>query len=212
MIIAIDGPAAAGKGTLALRLAGHFRLPYLDTGLLYRAVGRRMLEHRLDPDDAVAAAGIASTLDPDTLGDPTLRGREAGEIASRVGVHAEVRRALLAFQRDFARRPGGAVLDGRDIGTAVCPEADVKIFVTATPEVRAQRRTNELASKGRPVEYERILREIRERDARDSGRAAAPMKMAADAHLLDTTDKDIETAFRAAVDIIERAKAGRGQA
>jgi cytidylate kinase len=212
MIIAIDGPAAAGKGTLASRLAGHFGLPYLDTGLLYRAVGRRMLEGQLDPDDAIAAAGVARMLDHETLGDPSLRGREAGEIASRVGVHAEVRQALLAFQRDFARRPGGAVLDGRDIGTAVCPEADVKIFVTASPEVRARRRTAELAAKGRPVDYERILSEIRERDARDSGRAAAPMKMAADAHLLDTTDKDIETAFRAAVDIIERAKAGRGQA
>jgi CMP/dCMP kinase len=212
MIIAIDGPAAAGKGTLAARLAGHFGLPYLDTGLLYRAVGRRMLEGQLDPDDAAAAARVASGLDPATLADPTLRGREAGEIASRVGVHAEVRRALLAFQRDFARQPGGAVLDGRDIGTAVCPEADVKIFVTASPEVRARRRTAELAAKGRPVDYERILSEIHERDARDSGRAAAPMKMAADAHLLDTTDKDIETAFRAAVDIIERAKAGRGQA
>jgi cytidylate kinase len=212
MIIAIDGPAAAGKGTLAARLAGHFGLPYLDTGLLYRAVGRRMLEGRLDPDDAAAAAGVARLLDPATLADPTLRGREAGEIASRVGVHAEVRRVLLAFQRDFARRPGGAVLDGRDIGTAVCPEADVKIFVTASPEVRARRRTAELAAKGRPVDYERILSEIHERDTRDSGRAAAPMKMAADAHLLDTTDKDIETAFRAAVDIIERAKAGRGQA
>jgi len=141
-----------------------------------------------------------------------LRGREAGEIASRVGVHAEVRQTLLAFQRDFASRLGGAVLDGRDIGTAVCPEADVKIFVTASPEVRARRRTAELAGKGRPVEYDRILGEIRDRDARDSGRAAAPMKMAADAHLLDTTDKDIETAFRAAVDIIERAKARRGQA
>jgi cytidylate kinase len=212
MIIAIDGPAAAGKGTLASRLAGHFGLPYLDTGLLYRAVGRRMLEGQLDPDDAAAAARVASGLDPATLADPTLRGREAGEIASRVGVHAEVRRALLAFQRDFARQPGGAVLDGRDIGTAVCPQADVKIFVTASPEVRARRRTAELAAKGRPVDYERILGEIHERDARDSGRAAAPMKMAADAHLLDTTDKDIETAFRAAVDIIERAKAGRGQA
>jgi cytidylate kinase len=212
MIIAIDGPAAAGKGTLAARLAVHFGLPYLDTGLLYRAVGRRMLERQLDPDDASAAGGVARTLDMRALDDPTLRGREAGEIASRVGVHAEVRQALLAFQREFAHRPGGAVLDGRDIGTAVCPAADVKLFVTASPEVRARRRTAELAAKGRSIDYERILGEIRERDARDSGRATAPLKMAADAHLLDTTDKDIETAFRAAVDIIERAKAGRGQA
>jgi CMP/dCMP kinase len=212
MIIAIDGPAAAGKGTLASRLAQHFGLPYLDTGLLYRAVGRTMIEHAFDPDDAVAAGRVARALDAGMLADPSLRGHEAGEVASRVGVHAEVRDALLAFQRAFAQRPGGAVLDGRDIGTAVCPTADVKLFVTASPEVRARRRTNELVAKGRVVDYERILGEIRERDARDSGRAAAPLKMAADAHLLDTTDKDIEAAFRAAVDIIDRAKARRGQA
>src|SRR5579872_2670942 len=212
MIIAIDGPAAAGKGTLASRLAQHFGLPYLDTGLLYRAVGRAMSELRLDPDDPVAAAKVARSLDAGMLADPSLRGHEAGEVASRVGVHAEVRQALLAYQRAFAERPGGAILDGRDIGTAVCPKADVKLFVTARPEVRARRRTDELRAKGRSVDYERILGEIRERDARDSGRAAAPLKMAADAHLLDTTDKDIEAAFRAAVDIIERAKARVGQA
>src|SRR6476646_6997387 len=212
MIIAIDGPAAAGKGTLAARLAGHYGLPHLDTGLLYRAVAHVMVARGLDVDDATAAAAVARTIDLSDLSDRALRGHTAGDFASRVAVHAEVRNALLAFQQRFAGRPGGAVLDGRDIGTAVCPEADVKIFVTASPEVRARRRTAELAAKGRPVEYERILSEIRERDARDSGREAAPMKMAADAHLLDTTDKDIETAFRAAVDIIERAKAGRGQA
>ena len=212
MIIAIDGPAAAGKGTLAARLARHFGLPYLDTGLLYRAVGRKLLERGLDPGDAAAAGMVARGLDAGMLADQSLRGHDAGEVASRVGVHAEVRAALLAFQREFAERPGGAVLDGRDIGTAVCPAADVKLFVTASPEVRARRRTDELLAKGRVVDYERILGEIRERDARDSGRAAAPLKMAADAHLLDTTDKDIEAAFRAAVDIIERAKARRGQA
>jgi cytidylate kinase len=212
MIIAIDGPAAAGKGTLASRLARHLGLPYLDTGLLYRAVGRTILERGLDPGDAAAAGKVARGLDAGMLADPSLRGHEAGEVASRVGVHAEVRAALLAFQREFAERPGGAVLDGRDIGTAVCPAADVKLFVTASPEVRARRRTDELLAKGRPVEYDRILGEIRERDARDSGRTAAPLKMAADAHLLDTTDKDIEAAFRAAVDIIERAKARRGHA
>jgi cytidylate kinase len=209
MIIAIDGPAAAGKGTLAERLARHYRLPYLDTGLLYRAVGREMTEQGLDPDDAAAAGKVAAALDPIRLSDPTLRGREAGELASRVGVHAEVRSALLQFQRDFARRPGGAVLDGRDIGTAVVPTADVKIYVTASPEVRARRRTDELVAKGRAIEFDRILSEIRARDARDAGRAVAPLAQAADAHLLDTTDMDIETAFRAAVDIVERARAGR---
>jgi cytidylate kinase len=209
VIIAIDGPAAAGKGTLAARLAAHFGLPYLDTGLLYRAVGKRVADAGLDPDDAIGAVRMAAALDPAELADPALRGHGAGEVASRIAVHPEVRRALLAFQRDFARRPGGAVLDGRDIGTAIVPGADVKIYVTASPEVRARRRTDELAKKGRQVEFGRILAEIRERDARDSGRAVAPLRQAADAALLDTTDKDIDTAFRAAVDIIERARAGR---
>jgi CMP/dCMP kinase len=210
MIIAIDGPAAAGKGTLAQRLSAHYRLPYLDTGLLYRLLGRQMAELGLDPDNAEAAERVARRLDPALLGDPGLRGHEAGELASRVAVHAGVRAALLDFQRAFAARPGGAVLDGRDIGTAVCPNADIKIFVTASPEVRARRRTGELAAKGRAVDYETILAEIKGRDARDSGRAAAPLKAAADAYLLDTSDKDIEAAFRAAVDIVDQAKGGRG--
>ena len=209
MIVAIDGPAAAGKGTLAERLAGHYRLPYLDTGLLYRAVGRDMKAKGLDVGDAAAAGKVAAGLDPAGLGDPGLRGREAGDLASRVGVHVAVRSALLQFQRDFAHQPGGAVLDGRDIGTAVVPEADVKIYVTAAAEERARRRTAELHAKGRGVAYATILSEIRERDARDAGRAIAPLARAADAHLLDTTDMDIEAAFRAAVDIVERAKAGR---
>lgn len=209
MIVAIDGPAAAGKGTLAWRLAKHYALPYLDTGLLYRLVGRTMAMRQLNLDDAIAAGRVAATIDPHDLADPHLRGHETGELASRVAVHQSVRDALMAFQRAFAAQPGGAVLDGRDIGTAVAPDADVKIFVTATPEVRARRRTDELNAKGRGVEYDRILAEIKERDRRDAGRAAAPLALAPDAILLDTTDMDIETAFRAAVDIVEKARSGR---
>jgi cytidylate kinase len=209
MIIAIDGPAAAGKGTIAARLAAHYGLPYLDTGLLYRAVGRIMAERGDDPDDSVLAGAAARALQPGALADPSLRGREAGEIASRVAVHPEVRAALLDFQRDFARRPEGAVLDGRDIGTAVAPEAEVKIFITASPEVRARRRTDELVAKGRPVDYERILEEIRARDARDSGRASAPLMRAPDALLLDTSGLDTEAAFAAAVAIVDARRAGR---
>jgi cytidylate kinase len=210
MIIAIDGPAAAGKGTIAARLARHYGLPYLDTGLLYRAVARDMTARQISLDDSEAAGRVAAALDPATLADPALRGRHAGELASQVSVHPSVRSALLSFQRDFARDPEGAVLDGRDIGTAVLPDADVKIYVTAAADVRARRRTDELLAKGRAVEFDRILNEIVERDARDAGRAAAPLARAADAHLLDTTGMDIETAFRAAVDIVERARAERG--
>jgi cytidylate kinase len=207
MIIAIDGPAAAGKGTLAHRLAAHYGLPYLDTGLLYRLVGKTMAEQKLDLDNALVAGKIAATIDLARLTDPSLRGHDAGELASQVAIHPVVRDALMAFQRAFAARSGGAVLDGRDIGTAVVPRADVKIYVTASPEVRARRRTDELTAKGRAVEFERILSEIRRRDARDAGRLAAPLAQAADAHLLDTTDMAIETAFRAAVDIVERVRA-----
>ena len=203
VIIAIDGPAAAGKGTLAARLAAHFGLPYLDTGLLYRAVGKRVADAGLDPDDAIAAARMAAALQPAELADPALRGHGAGEIASRIAVHAEVRRALLAFQRDFARRPGGAVLDGRDIGTAIVPEADVKIFVTASAEVRARRRTDELVAKGRDISYERILDEIMARDDRDAGRVSAPLAVAPDAVVLDTTALDPDAAFARAVAIVE---------
>jgi CMP/dCMP kinase len=208
MIVAIDGPAAAGKGTLAARLAAHFRLPYLDTGLLYRAVGKRIEDRRLDPGDAAAAATEARALEPAELANPALRGHDAGELASRIAVHPEVRAALLAFQRDFAHRPGGAVLDGRDIGTAVAPDADVKIFVTANAEVRARRRTDELRAKGRDVDYGRILDEIRSRDARDAGRMTAPLLAAPDAVVLDTSDLDADQVFAAAVAIIEAARSG----
>lgn len=203
MIIAIDGPAAAGKGTIALKLAKHYGLNHLDTGLLYRAIGRLMTEQGLDLDNAAAAGEIARKLKPQDLAHADLRGREAGELASRVAVHPEVRAALVDFQRDFARTEPGAVLDGRDIGTAICPEADVKIFVTASPEVRARRRTDELNAKGRDVPYERILAEILERDERDSHRSSAPLRQADDAVRLDTTALDADAAFAAAVAIVE---------
>lgn len=203
MIIAIDGPAAAGKGTLAERLARHYGLPYLDTGLLYRAIGRRMADAGADLDDAVAAGLFARALQPEHLASVDLRGREAGELASRVAVHTSVRAALVDFQRAFAARPGGAVLDGRDIGTVICPDADVKLFVTASAEVRARRRTDELAAKGRDVDYERILAEVRERDARDSSRSAAPLKPAEDAVIIDTSGLDRDGAFAAATAAVD---------
>ncbi|WP_207765802.1 (d)CMP kinase [Pleomorphomonas carboxyditropha] len=187
LLIAIDGPAAAGKGTLAQSLAGRLDLPYLDTGLLYRAIGKLMQLAGLDLDDAAAATVVAGKLTPADLRRPDLRGREAGELASRVAVHPGVRAALVAFQRDFAHGPRGAVLDGRDIGTVICPDADVKLYVTASAEVRARRRTDELLAKGRAVDYQAILAEVKARDARDSGRAEAPLRPADDAIVIDTS-------------------------
>ncbi len=206
-LVAIDGPAAAGKGTLAERLAGHLGLPYLDTGLLYRTIGKLMAERGFDLDDGELAGQFAAGLDPRDLKRPDLRGREAGELASRVAVHPQVRAALVDFQRAFATTPPGAVLDGRDIGTVICPDADVKIFVTASPEVRARRRTDELAAKGRDVRYETILAETRERDERDSNRATAPLRPADDAVILDTSTLDRDGAFAAAVAIVEARRA-----
>lgn len=205
-IVAVDGPAASGKGTIAARLAHDLGLPMLDTGLLYRAVGVLMDRAGLSLDDEGAAAAAAATLTSDLLGDPQLRTRAAGELASRVAVHPRVRDALLDFQRTFARQEGGAVLDGRDIGTVICPEAPAKLYVTATPEVRAERRWKQLFGQGEEVSYEDVLTDIRKRDARDGGRDAAPMVAAPDANLLDTTQMTIEQAADAARRIVEAAR------
>ena len=206
MIVAVDGPAAAGKGTLARRLAAHFGMAYLDTGSLYRAVALFVLRAGHTLEDADAAANAASRLDMAALDPADLRQPGVGEAASVVAAQPAVRAAILRFQRDFAARPGGAVLDGRDIGTVVCPDADVKLFVTASLEERARRRHQELMAKGERVSFEDILDTLRRRDERDTGRTVAPLKAASDAHLLDTTDLDIEAAFQAAVAIVERQK------
>jgi CMP/dCMP kinase len=208
MIIAIDGPAASGKGTLAKLIAQHLNLPCLDTGLLYRAVARDVAARGFRQADTWASVAMARSLDPATLDDEALRGPGAGEAASLVAAIAPVRSALLAYQRAFATQPGGAVLDGRDIGTVVCPNADAKIYVTARPEVRAQRRFLERQALSFAVTYEAVLADIQRRDARDSGRESAPMRAAPDADLLETSDLDIEAAFEAAVGLIKR-KIGR---
>lgn len=204
MIIAIDGPAASGKGTLARRIADYFGYSCLDTGLLYRAVARDVLASGGALEDEVLAARIARDLDATSLDEAALRLPGLGDAASVVASHPSVRAALLAFQRRFAARVPGAVLDGRDIGTVVCPDAPVKLFITADADVRARRRFEELSRRGEPVTYEHVLEVIRRRDERDSGRADAPMKVAPDAILLDTTDLDIDAAFETAVGLIKR--------
>ena len=209
LTIAIDGPAASGKGTLARLIAAHYGLACLDTGLLYRAVGRDVLESGRSLEDERAAAAAAVALDHRTLDDPGLRTPDMGDAASVVAKFPKVRAALLTFQRDFAAQEPGAVLDGRDIGTVVLPDADVKIFVTAAVEVRAQRRYQEQIARGEPVTPERVLETIKARDARDMGRKDAPLKQAADAILLDTTEMGIEQAFAAALQLI-RGRIGRG--
>ena len=211
MIIAIDGPAASGKGTLGKRLAAHYGLRHLDTGLIYRAVAKAVLDAGRQPNDLEAATAAAEALDPSRFDEATLKTHSIGEAASIVSALVEVRKALLAFQREFAGRPPGAVLDGRDIGTVICPDADVKIFVTATPEVRARRRAAEYQAQGREIDENEVLADIRRRDDRDQNRAAAPLKRAQDAHLLDTTHLDIDAAIRAAIDIVEATRAGRGR-
>jgi cytidylate kinase len=203
-IIAVDGPAASGKGTIAGRLAGLYDLPYLDTGLLYRAVGVAAARIGHSTADAIAAA---QALDPSSLEDPALRTREAGETASRVAAIPEVRAALLNFQRAFAAQASGAVLDGRDIGTVIAPEAHAKLFVTAAPEIRAERRWKQLKAQGEMVTLEEVLADIRRRDARDSARAEAPLLQAADAVLLDTSKLGIAPSVDAARRIVEEARA-----
>lgn len=207
MIIAIDGPAASGKGTLARRLAGHLGYVWLDTGKLYRAVGLALLRAGRDPGDAGAAVAAARALAPGQLDDPALRGEAVGEAASRVAAIPQVRAALLDLQREIARTPPGAVLDGRDIGSVVCPDADLKIFVTAPPEIRARRRWEELRARGERIDEAAVLADIRRRDARDSGRADAPLAMAPDAVLLDTGDLDIDAVFARALAMVEEARA-----
>jgi cytidylate kinase len=203
LIIAIDGPAASGKGTVAKRLAEHLGVPYLDTGLLYRAVARDVEARGGQLEDAVAAVVAAKSIDAQTLGDPGLRGPLAGDKASIVAKIPAVRAALLDYQRSFARNGArGAVLDGRDIGTIVCPDAHIKIFVTASDEARANRRYLEHQGRGEAIPYETVLEDLRRRDARDSGRSIAPLEAAADALHLDTTNLDADQAFAAILAMI----------
>ncbi|ADZ72602.1 (d)CMP kinase [Polymorphum gilvum] len=205
MIIAIDGPAASGKGTLARRLAAHFGLRHLDTGLTYRAVAAALLANGLPLGDEAVAVEIARHLDLGVMDRSVLSAHEIGEAASRIAVLPGLREELVRLQRAFAHIPPGAVLDGRDIGTVVCPDAAVKLFVTAAAEARARRRTDEMLANGTEADFASVLEDLRRRDERDASRSVAPMKPAADAHLLDTTEMDIEAAFQAAVDIVSAA-------
>jgi cytidylate kinase len=206
MIIAIDGPAASGKGTLGKKLASHYGLRHLDSGLLYRAVAKAVLDSGQPVGDRDAAIAAAKALDPTQIGEAALKAPAVGEAASFVSAIPEVRAALVAFQREFAAKPPGAVLDGRDIGTVICPDADCKIFVTAAPETRAKRRADEYRSQGQEIDVSTVLADILKRDERDQNRATAPLKRAQDAHLLDTTHLDIEQAIRAAIAIIDKAR------
>jgi CMP/dCMP kinase len=206
-VIAVDGPAASGKGTIAHRMGQAYGVPVLDSGLLYRAVGVTLARQGGDLDDPAQATRAAQALTAADLDDPAFRTREAGEAASRVAVHPGVRLALREMQQAFARRPGGALIDGRDIGTVIAPEAPAKLFVTARPEVRADRRFRQLQAQGEAVTYADILADIQIRDARDSGRADSPLTQAADAVLLDTSEMTIEHATDAARRIIEAARA-----
>jgi CMP/dCMP kinase len=209
MIIAIDGPAASGKGTLAKRLAQHYGYRHLDTGVIYRAVAQALIRAGADLRDEALAVAAAQALDPNKFDDPVLKSQQVGEAASVVSAIPRVREVLVDFQRQFAAHQPGAVLDGRDIGTVICPEADVKIFVVADPKIRAHRRTLEARGRGEEADEAIILADILARDERDRNRAVAPLKPAEDAYLLDNTDLDIEAGVRAAIDIVEAVRAGR---
>jgi CMP/dCMP kinase len=205
-VIAIDGPAASGKGTLARRLARHYGLRHLDSGLTYRAVARTLIAAGSPLTDEALAVEAADAIDPAKLDRALLSDHAIAEGASIVAAMPKVRAALLQMQRSFAERPPGAVIDGRDIGTVVCPDADVKLFVTASASTRAQRRHAEIISRGGEAVFQQVLDDIRERDARDASRAISPMRPAPDAHLIDTTSMDIETAFRTALAIVENKR------
>jgi CMP/dCMP kinase len=208
LIIAVDGPTASGKGTISKALAAHYGLPFLDTGMLYRAVGRQVALNGGDADNAADA--LAACAFPDSLlDDPVLRNEEVGGLASRVSVHPTIRAALKDRQVNFANQPSGAVLDGRDIGTVIAPHADVKLFVTASAEVRAHRRYEEMLSRGLDVDYENILADIRLRDERDTERADAPLKPAEDAHLLDNSDLTIGAAVQKAIALVDTRRENR---
>jgi cytidylate kinase len=212
MIIAVDGPAASGKGTLAAGLAAHFGLPHLDTGLLYRAVGRAVRNHVEAADFEARAIAAARGLDADHLAVvDELTTAEAGILASKVAVIAEVREAMRQYQRDFAHQPGGAVLDGRDIGTVVCPDADVKLFIVADARARAERRARQFEARGQEVDREALHAQIEERDERDRNNPHGGFYQADDAHLLDTTQLDIEAALRAAIAIVDGAMARKAK-
>ncbi len=205
-VIAIDGPAASGKGTLARRLAEYYKLPHLDTGLLYRATACALIDEGLSLEDALAAEEAARGLSLNEFDPERLRSREIGEASSVVASIPAVRAALIEMQQNFAARPEGAVLDGRDIGTVICPNARIKIFVTASPETRAQRRALELAGRGEPADYDLILEDVRKRDARDSARQTAPLKQAPDAILIDTTELDKDAVFARALKIVDQRR------
>ncbi|BAT61712.1 cytidylate kinase [Variibacter gotjawalensis] len=209
MIIAIDGPAASGKGTLSKKLAAQYGLPHLDTGLLYRGVAKSVIDNGAGLQDRTAAEKAAKSLNLASFDEISLKSHQVGDAASVVSAYPEVRAALVDLQHRFAAQPKGAVIDGRDIGTVICPNAEVKIFVTASPEARAERRVLELRGRGEAPDAAKILADILARDERDRNRAASPLIQADDAHLLDTTHLSIDAAFQAAIDIVEAVRAGR---